>query len=57
MGIQYIQGVVPMKEKINYNNCMKRKCQECKYYNYCFGHITKESHRKFKKSSYNRKKD
>lgn len=25
-----------MKEKINYDNCMKRKCQECKYYNYCF---------------------
>lgn len=25
-----------MKEKINYGNCMKRKCKECKYYNRCF---------------------
>lgn len=23
---------------INYNNCMKRKCQECKHYDYCFGY-------------------
>lgn len=35
---QYIQGVEPMKEKINYDNCIKRKCSECKYYNKCFGY-------------------
>lgn len=23
---------------INYNNCMKRKCQECKHYDRCFGY-------------------
>lgn len=21
---------------INYNNCMRRKCEQCKYYNRCF---------------------
>ena len=21
---------------INYANCMKRKCEQCKYYDYCF---------------------
>ena len=25
-----------MKEKINYSNCMKRKCEMCKYYDECF---------------------
>lgn len=25
-----------MKEKINYAECMKRKCSECKYYDKCF---------------------
>ncbi len=25
-----------MKEKINYDNCMKRKCQKCKFYDECF---------------------
>lgn len=25
-----------MKDKINYANCMKRKCEQCKYYYYCF---------------------
>lgn len=30
-----------MKEKINYDNCMKRKCQDCKYYDYCFGYKPK----------------
>lgn len=24
-----------MKE-INYDNCMKRKCEQCKYYDKCF---------------------
>lgn len=26
-----------MKE-INYKNCMKRKCNSCKNYDYCFGY-------------------
>lgn len=21
---------------INYANCMKRKCEQCRYYDYCF---------------------
>lgn len=25
-----------MKEKINYTECMKRKCEQCKRYNKCF---------------------
>ena len=25
-----------MKEKINYAECMKRKCQQCKFYDRCF---------------------
>jgi hypothetical protein len=25
-----------MSEKINYANCMKRRCDECKHYDYCF---------------------
>lgn len=39
MEIQYIQGAELMKEKIE--NCMKRKCNECKYYDYCFGYKNK----------------
>lgn len=25
-----------MSDKINYANCMKRKCEQCRYYDYCF---------------------
>ena len=25
-----------MRDKINYANCMKRKCEQCRYYDYCF---------------------
>lgn len=25
-----------MEEKTNYNNCMKRKCHQCKFYDKCF---------------------
>ncbi|MCI8411948.1 MAG: hypothetical protein HFJ40_05920 [Clostridia bacterium] len=31
-----------MKEKINYAECMKRKCSECKYYDECFEYKPKE---------------
>ncbi len=27
-----------MKKKINYENCMKYKCERCRHYNYCFKH-------------------
>lgn len=27
-----------MKDKINYKNCMKRKCKYCKFYDKCFKH-------------------
>lgn len=25
-----------MKDKLNWKECMKRKCEQCKYYNKCF---------------------
>ena len=25
-----------MKKEFNYEQCMKRKCEQCKYYNKCF---------------------
>lgn len=46
MEIQYIQGVLLMKEKINFGNCIKRKCNECKNYNYCFGYKKKKTNKK-----------
>lgn len=30
-----------MEDKINWNNCMKRKCEQCKHYDYCFGYRKK----------------
>lgn len=39
-----------MKEKINYENCMKYKCERCKYYNYCFKHKTKKENKDVFKS-------
>lgn len=51
MEIQYIQGVVPMKKKINYDNCMKRKCSECKYYDECFGYKLKEENSNVRRKS------
>ena len=32
----YVQSVYIMRDKINYANCMKRRCEQCKYYDYCF---------------------
>lgn len=34
--ILYVQSVYIMSDKINYANCMKRKCEQCRYYDYCF---------------------
>ena len=28
--------------KIDYMQCMKRKCEQCKYYEYCFRYIPKK---------------
>ena len=27
---------------INYANCMQRRCEQCKYYDYCFGYRSKK---------------
>lgn len=27
-----------MKDKINYDKCMRKQCRECKYYDKCFGY-------------------
>lgn len=27
-----------MKDKINYSNCMRIKCRDCKNYDFCFGY-------------------
>lgn len=32
----YVQSVYIMSDKINYANCMKRRCEQCKHYDYCF---------------------
>lgn len=31
-----------MRDKINYANCMKRKCEQCKNYDYCFRYRPKK---------------
>ena len=31
-----------MKKNMNYNNCMKRKCEQCKFYIKCFEYKVKE---------------
>ena len=31
-----------MKDKINYANCMIRKCQDCKHFDECFGYKPKK---------------
>lgn len=60
MEIRYLQGVVLMKEKINFDNCMKRKCNECKYYDYCFEYKKEKkenvskSNRKIQETKYKR---
>lgn len=35
-----------MKDKINWKECMKRKCEQCKYYNRCFKEKIKKDERK-----------
>lgn len=32
-----------MKDKINWKECMKRKCEQCKYYNRCFKERNEEN--------------
>ena len=31
-----------MRDKINYANCMQRKCEQCRYYDYCFRYKPKK---------------
>ena len=31
-----------MSDKTNYANCMKRKCEQCKNYDYCFRYRPKK---------------
>lgn len=40
--ILYVQSVCIMRDKINYANCMKRKCEQCKNYDYCFRYRPKK---------------
>ena len=37
-----------MRDKINYANCMQRKCEQCRYYNFVLD-INKKERRKMKK--------
>lgn len=34
-----------MSDKINYANCMKRKCEQCRYYDYCFRYKPKSNNK------------
>lgn len=34
-----------MNEKINYANYMKRKCEQCRYYDYCFRYRPKKENK------------
>lgn len=43
--IQYVQSVCIMSEKINYANCMKRRCEQCRYYDYCFRYRPKSNNK------------
>ena len=41
-----------MRDKTNYANCMKRKCEECNRYDYCFRYRPmKENKNVFKSKS------
>ena len=35
-----------MKDKINWANCMKRRCEQCKHYDYCFRYRPKKGKKK-----------
>lgn len=36
--MSYVQSVLSMKDKFNYSQCIRRRCQECKRYDICFGY-------------------
>ena len=44
--IRYVQSVYIMSDKINYANCMKRKYEQCRYYDYCFRYRPKRKYYK-----------
>nr|DAP55121.1 MAG TPA: hypothetical protein [Caudoviricetes sp.] len=35
-----------MKDKLNWKECMKRKCEQCKHYDRCFKKERKKDERK-----------
>lgn len=39
-----------MRDKINYANCMQRKCEQCRYYDYCFRYKPKKENESVFKS-------
>lgn len=41
----YVQSVYIMSDKINYANCMRRKCEQCKHYDYCFRYKPKKENK------------
>lgn len=52
MPIRYVLSVLIMRENINYFNCMRRKCEQCKNYINCFKY--KQS---LKKKNKNKKRE
>jgi hypothetical protein len=52
-----VQSVCIMRDKINYANCMQIKCEQCRYYDYCFRYKPKkENENVFKSKSKENKK-
>ena len=51
------KGNENMKDKLNWKECMKRKCEQCKYYDKCFKESSgedgnrKKGYRRIKRSS------
>lgn len=55
--IKKYKSVCIMSEKINYANCMQRRCDECKHYDYCFRYRPeKENENVFESKSKENKK-
>jgi hypothetical protein len=45
-----VQSVCIMRDKINYANCMQIKCEQCRYYDYCFRYKPKKENESVFKS-------
>lgn len=48
MPIRYVLSVLIMRDNINYFNCMKRKCEQCKNYINCFKYKKKRENKRRK---------